>query len=342
MKKIILAFLLFSLPSISYWNNFTKIVSNDVTLEFITYNVESDMFDIKVWVSETTKSLTDISKEYWAISGINGAFFCPADYSECWGRDFTINERFLNGEDYSFYTDTGERWVFWWDNNSLPFLHQTGKINPNNRGQIFEWLWNFPILYSNGTSMLEHYHDVWLYDSKMSANITRHYICSNKEKTKIFFGKSSPTSLDDLAPALFKVWCWDGINLDAWASSHFNYNGREIEVWSRKVLDWFFIVPRNIHTKSINKRLDTAIPQIKKVFKQDPKVPAQEKITVVREYIKKYRWNIYEEYSQDIYNSKGEVNGYTLNVTDASVLEKIYLFNLLDIELKNLYREISG
>jgi len=69
MKKIILAFLLFSLPSISYWNNFTKIVSNDVTLEFITYNVESDMFDIKVWVSETTKSLTDISKEYWAISG---------------------------------------------------------------------------------------------------------------------------------------------------------------------------------------------------------------------------------------------------------------------------------
>jgi len=341
MKNILLIFLLFSLPSISYWNNFTKIISNDITLEFVTYDVWTDMFDIKVWLSQTAEPLSTISQQYWAISGINWVFFCPADYSECWGKNYTINERFSSGEDLSFYLDTGERAVFWWDRDSLPFLHQTAKINPNKRDGIFEWLGNFPILYSNWVSMLEHYHDVWLYDRKMSVYLPRHFICSNQGKTKIFFGRSSATSLDNLAPALFDVWCWDGINLDAWASSHFNYNGRELEVWSRKVLDWFFIVPKTFDAQEINAKLNSAMPEITRILKRYPKTSALERINTVREYIKTYRWNIYEEYSQDIYDSEWKINGYTLNITDSQELEKIYLFNLLDKELKNIYREIS-
>jgi hypothetical protein len=29
------------------------------------------------------------------ISAINGSYFCPADYKECGGQDFTDNERYI-------------------------------------------------------------------------------------------------------------------------------------------------------------------------------------------------------------------------------------------------------
>jgi len=341
MKKYILIFILFSLPSISHGNNFTQITSNGIRLEFISYNVGSEDFDIKVWISETAEPLSSISKDYWAISGINGVFFCPADYSRCWGENYTINERFLDGNDLSFYQETGERAVFWWDSNSLPFLYQTAQINPEKRDEIFEWLGNFPILYSNWVNMLEHYHDVWLYDLKMSAKLSRHFICSNKEKTEIFFGKASATSLDDLAPALFNIWCWDGLNLDAGASSHFNYNGRELVVWKRKVLDWFFIVPKNIDIEALNNKIETAMTQVSNIYKRYPTSTALARITIVREYIKAKRADMYNSYSKDIYDKNWDLVWYNLNVTDTESLRLVYIYNVLNIELKKLYNDIS-
>ncbi len=342
MTKFLLVFLLFSLPSISYGNNFTETYSRNIKFEYITYNVWSLDYDLQVNISDSAESLSTISRDYWAISGINWVFFCPADYSECWGNNYTINERFKQGVDLSFYSDTGERAVFWWDENTIPFLHQTGKINSELRGHIFEWLWNFPVLYANGKSMLEHYHDVWLYDKKMAAKIPRHFICSNKENTKIFFWKTSSSSLDDLAPALYEIWCWNGLNLDAWASSHFNYNGRELKVWSRKVLDWFFIIPKHFDAKEINTRVDTAMIKISSTFRRYQKNKSLSRLTAVREYIKENRTKIYEQYSQDIYDVNGNLNWYSLEVTNQKALQRIYLLNILDIKLKNLYKEISA
>jgi len=342
MKKILGVILLFSLPSISYWNIFTEITSRDITLEYITYKVWSDAYELKTWISDDAKSLSSISKDIWAISGINWVFFCPADYTACNWKSFTINERFINGVDLSFYDDTGERGVFWWDSGTVPFLHQTEKINSDSRSNIFEWLGNFPIIYADGKNMLEYYHDVWLYDSKMSAKMPRHFICSNREKTEIFFGTSSSASLDSLAPALYDIGCWDWLNLDAGASTYFNYNGRELESWSRKILDGFFIVPKWFDAIAINSKLDVAMPEISRVFKRYSKQTALAKITAVREYIKKYRSDNYEKYSQNLYNSDWEINWYNLEVTDITVLQKIYLFNVLDIELRKLYNSISA
>lgn len=342
MKKILFVILLFSLPSISYGNIFTQINSRDIKIEYITYTVGSEIYDLKVWLSDDVATISAISRDYWAISGINWVFFCPADYSACKWKNYTINERFEDWIDLSFYPDTGERGVFWWDQDTIPFIHQTWKINSSERNNIFEWLGNFPILYANGKNMLEYYHDVWLYDAKMSASMKRHFICSNKEKTEIFFGSTSSTSLDNLAPALYDIWCWDGLNLDAWASTYFNYNWRELEKWSRKVLDGFFIVPKTFDAIAINKKLDSAMPEITRVFKRYPKQSALAKITAVREYLKKYRWDMYETYSKDIFDSNGDLNWYSLEVTDTYILQKIYLFNILDIELKKLYNSISS
>jgi hypothetical protein len=62
----------------------------------------------------------------------------------------------------------------------------------------------------------------------------------------------------------------------------------------------------------------------------------------VREYIKENRTKIYEQYSQDIYDVNGNLNWYSLEVTNQKALQRIYLLNILDIKLKNLYKEISA
>jgi len=337
MRKILLTLALLSLPSIWYWNQFVEILSWDIKLQYINYNIKSDSYDLKTRISIEAKDLSSISRDFWAISGINWAFFCPEDYSTCGGKNYTINERFIEGRDLSFYSDTGERAVFWWDSDTLPFLHQTDKINKDNRWNIFEWLWNFPVLFSNWVNQLEYYHDIWLYDSKMSANMPRHFICSNREKTHIFFWRSTATSLDALAPALYNIGCWDGINLDAWASSHLNYNWRELVVWKRKILDWFFIVPKEFETKDIHTSVDISMRKL--VFTLNS-YTQQRKIDILlslREYIKNYRNTIYESYSQDIIDSSWASIWYTLEITDTNSLKTVYTLNLLDMELKKLY-----
>lgn len=341
MKFIIFLLLLLSLPSISYWNIFTKTISRDITIEYITYEIWNQQYKLKVGISNDVKTLSSLSNDYWAISGINGVFFCPADYSECGWKNFTINERFIDGVDMSFYPDTGERAVFWWDKNFFPFLYKTNSINSNKRVDIHEWLGNFPILYENGINMLEYYHDAWLYDKKMSASVPRNFICSNKDKTEIYFGRTSSTSLDNLAPALFDIWCWDGLNLDAWASSHFNYNGRELWKWSRKILDGFLIIPNWFNTREIHKKIDTAMPKIRTIFMKYPKSRALWKINSVREYIKTQRQGIYEKYSEDIFDKNWSINWYRLEVTDNTDLQKVYTLNIIDSHLHILYNDIN-
>lgn len=342
MWKIFFLIFLFSLPSISYGNIFTSIDLWDINLEYITYPVGSNIYNIKVWVSQEAVNLSDLSTHYNAISGINWVFFCPEDYRSCNGENYTINERFVDGEDLSFYQDTGDRGVFWWDSNTVPFLHRTKGINEDNRQQIFEWLGNFPIIYANGTNLLEYYHDVWLYDSKMRASLPRHFICSNKEKTEIFFGRSSPSSLDTLAPALFKIWCWDALNLDAWKSSHFNYNGREIISGSRKIIDGIFIQRQDFNTQKTQKNIATAISKISQTYKKYPKEVALSRLQAVTNYIPKLRQDIYNAYATQTLDNLWNTNWYILEVDTLSDFKKVYTFNILEKELKNLIREIRN
>ena len=55
-----------------------------------------------------------MEKNNW-VSAINWVFFCPADYRECGGKNFTKNERFVEWLQYSQNYDTWDRVVFAWD-----------------------------------------------------------------------------------------------------------------------------------------------------------------------------------------------------------------------------------
>lgn len=343
MKKIMYCLLLFF--GFSYQasaNIFTEVTSHGITLKYITYPVGSEIYKLHVSTSEDVTNIETLGKEKNALTGINGVFFCPADYRECKGKNYTINERFENGVDLSFYTDTGDRAVFWWDENMKPFLFQTSKDPASLRNDIYEGMGNFPILYRDGENMLEYYHDVGLYDAKMAGTMTRHYICSNKEKTEIFFWSSSAASLDDLAPALYDIGCWDGINLDAGNSTQFMYNGRRLEYSGRNVLDWFFIEHKDINTLELSKQIDTIMAQVETSYaKRYSQKTIIEKMDVFLAAIKKIRSDMYESYAVDIYDAENKNIWYTLEIDNIKDLKRVYMLNLLEARLKSYQTEMK-
>lgn len=341
MKKIFLLFL-FSIPLSTSANVFTSTEVLWLKLEYVQYDVGSDIYNLKVAVSEKATTLTSLARDYNGLTAINGVFFCPADYTSCGGKSHTINERIVDGEDKSFYTDTGERAIFGWDESGSPLLHQTGKIAPDQRAEIFEWLWNFPILFANGKNMIEHYHDVWLYDRKMKIALPRHFICSNKEKTWIRFGKTYSTSLDSLAPVLYELWCWDALNLDAGNSSKFIYNWRDVLSSGRDILDGFVIERVWLDVYQIESDIDTIMRKLSPQFKKQRKSASIAQLDAIMARIAFLRQEIYNENSEDIINTSGVKIWYNIDVNEFKTLKRVYSLNILEKKINHLLWEIKN
>lgn len=337
MKKFFLLVFISTLPSIAFWNIFTQVQIWDIQLEYISYDISSEIYNIKVAISDDAVTLTELSSDYNAISGINWVFFCPEDYTQCNGLNYTINERFLDGEDLSFYPDTGERWIFAWDLNWSPFIHKTGQINPLKRDEIVEWLGNFPILLSDWKNTLAYYEYVDLYDNKMRSSLPRHFICSNQEKTHIYIWKSSAISLEWLVPILGEIGCWDALNLDAGASAHLNYNGREIIKWNRKIIDWVLLQHRDINVEVIQQNIDEIITKIETYISKQTKRAGDITLDTLLAYIAQIRDSVNDKYTSHIYNWEWKHIGYSVNITSLPDLKKVYLFNSLERRIKELY-----
>ncbi len=134
----------------------------------------------------------------------------------------------------------------------------------------------------------------------------RHFICANKEKTQIFFGSTSATSLDNLAPALYKLGCWDGINLDAGNSTQYLYNGRRLEYSGRNVLDGFVIERVGLDVAEANALIEKVVSQISRQYQKYPQETALKQFDAVLDMIPKIRTKIYEENSIDTYDETGK------------------------------------
>ncbi len=342
MKKLFLFLIILSIPSIASANTFQKLTIDGITFNNVIYNVNSNEYKIHAAISDSETSIDQLAKRENAITGINGIFFCPEDYTECNWKSYTINERIVNWVDYSFYPDTWERAIFWWDKNWVPLLHQTARINPDSRGEIFEGMGNFPILFANGISQLEHYHDIGLYDNKMKNPMKRHFICSTKDKSKIIFGSTSSASLDDLTPALFKLGCWDAINLDAWNSTQYLYNGRRLEYSNRNILDGFVIERVGLNVAEQEKKISYIMSILRPLYKRYTQEKAESRIREILWAITSIRAKIYDENSVDTYTESWEYTGYVIDITSLPLLTRVYLLNRLERELKILQTEISS
>lgn len=106
MKKLFCIIIFSLLPSITFANSFQKITVDGITFQNVIYTIGSQDYKIHVAASDEITNIDALAKSKNAITGINGIFFCPADYTECKGKNYTINERFIDGKDLSFYDDT--------------------------------------------------------------------------------------------------------------------------------------------------------------------------------------------------------------------------------------------
>ncbi len=231
--------------------------------KIIEYKTNSKLYDIKVGIHPRDwGTLRSIMWEVGGVTWINWVFECPKDYPSCGGKNYTINERYVNWEKKWKYKSTWDRVVFGWDKNIIPFLFQTDTINKNREWEIWEGFANHPLILKNWKSQLHIYEKKWLLNYKMKARNTKNFICSNKSWDTIYFGLLYNITMQETANALSNFWCWNAINLDAGYSTTFIYNGKYILNPQRDILDWVFIVPKNTDTKKIASNAKNIIKNI--------------------------------------------------------------------------------
>lgn len=311
-------------------------------IKVMKYDLNSKDFTFKIWVNPdwaATSLRTLMEKENW-ISAVNWVFFCPADYRECKWKDFTINERYIDGMRYAWYDDTWDRVVFALDKNQNPFLFQTNKINPDKEADIYTWLGNFPLILKDWKNVIEHYREQWLIDKKMKASMSRNFICSDKEWKNIYFWYVYDVILDHLHSVLTEIWCYNALNLDAWASSAMIYNSRHI-VWpGRNILDSLIIERNWLDTKFLRSKANNWISKVEKSLRFKTLVRQKKSLKNLSSSITKMRTKLYNLNSTDIYDNNWKKIWYEINTSSISTLKKLYFINYLDkliYELENKF-----
>lgn len=342
--KILLFFILFILSldkafSYSYmdfsfeWKDF----------QIIMYDKQNKDYKLNVAVSDKSKSLWDIAMENNSITWINWVFFCPSDYRECWKSSHTINERYVKWEKKWFYDTSWDRVVFAWDEALNTFLYQSDQINQDRESDIYYGLANFPLLVQDGKIKTELYRDKWLIDNKMKLKITRNFICSDREDKHIYFWFVSDSSIDDLALALLRFWCYNAINLDAGYSSAFLYNWSYIKWPGREVLDWIFVEAIWLDTNSLDKE---AKSMLKLILKYLDKNDLSSQIKYLEKLSKKFDKSIDKIYDKNTKTFKSydyKWWAFSWKKTEFSSKreqEKIYLLNRLHLYLNTLIKKL--
>ena len=341
MRFIFLSFLIIWI-SLSYTQANTLIQTNinGYNIEVIQYETNSPDYDLKIWIdTKWGSSLKEIMNSVWAISGVTGIFTCPKDYSACWGETTTINERYVNGKKLATYKSTGERVVFWWTKAYEAFIFQTNKINGDREAQIYEWLANHPLLILDWVPMTQSYWEKGLIDNKMKDKWTRNFICANEDSSLYYFWLVNLIDIDNLAIVLKELWCHNAINLDAWFSTAMIHNWDYIRWPGRDILDWVFIVPKNIDTEE----LDTHAERIALTFHDKLKKYRQEKriktLEALNPKIDDFLTRVNTQFSNTILTEDSlwfdMINGKEIRL-NTEAIKRVYLLNSLQIEISIL------
>lgn len=332
MKKILIFAFLYILTSTSIFaNTYIDKVVLWYRFRVIKYDTQNPDFVFKVWVNPNywaTDLRTLMEKNNW-ISAINWAYFCPADYRECWWQNFTENERYVQWFKIWTNSTTGHRVVFAVDRSNTPFLFQTDNISDGRENSIYYWISNFPLLLRWGESKYEDYVNLWLIDSKMEAKMSRNFICSDYTNRYIFSWYVSNITMEKLPEILLEFGCRNALNLDAGASNAMIYNWRYI-VWpGRDILDWIIVERKGVDVNAINEIAKEAMKVLKKRVEwktYEEKVKYMDDIWSVLE---NYRQQVYDKYSLDTYDKEWKKDGYQISIKTASNLSVIYLVNYL-------------
>lgn len=332
MRIIVLFLLILTFPlSVSANTLINKIVWSK-QIKAIKYETNSKFYDIKIWVTNDATSLKDIMLQNNWISWVNGVFECPKDYTRCWWKSYTINERYVEWKKIATYKSTWDRVVFWWDKNIVPLLFQTDKINKDREWEIYEWFANFPLLLEEWKLKTEYYYEAWLIDKKMLSKSSRNFICSDESWENIYFWYIYKVTLDEAWLILKDFWCHNALNLDAGLSRAFIYNMQYLEWPWREILDWVFIVPKNIDFKKQNEEIKNVVNLVMKKLNKFTK----ERKTIILDRVIAELDNYYNDLFKKQTKAIFEIIDWeAVKVWEETIFEsnliikKIYIINML-------------
>ena len=307
------------------------------TVKVIEYDLSSDIYDFEIVATQDANDMRSLVLENNGFTGINGVFFCPDDYTQCGDKSYTINERYIKWEKISTYKSTWDRVVFGFDKQNKSLLFQTDRINTERELEIYQGFANFPLLMQDWNNVVEFYHDKWLIDKKMLVKIPRNFICTNKEKTKMYFGLVYDISLDRIPVILERLWCSDALNLDAGWSTAFVYNWGYVAWPGRDILDgivikrkWFDVSVIEDKAKKLSRKIDDIITDTMSLDKQ---------ISILWSLdtkLKQIRKNIYNKYTTETINQWNVNIWYEIEISSLKWLQDIYLINALQYHLREV------
>jgi len=340
MKKIFYIILLIFIScfiSQAFWNTYIERYILGHTVKVIQYDLSSDIYEFEIWVTQDATDIRSLMMNYNWVTAINGVFFCPNDYTACGDTSHTINERYVKWEKISTYKSTWDRVVFALDKGKEPFLFQTDKINPEREEDIYQGFANFPLLMRDWDNLVESYHDLWLIDAKMLAKIPRNFICTNKEKTHIYFGLVYNISLDRMPVVLERLGCSDALNLDAGWSTAFLYNWWYVAGPGRDILDGIIIKRKWLDTEAIEEKAMKLSRKIDDIITDSMSLERQISILwSLDRKLREIRKNIYKKYTTETINQWNVNIWYEIEINSLKWLQDVYLVNALQYHLKEV------
>lgn len=171
------------------------------------------------------KSLAQYVSDNSGFAGINGTYFCPADYASCAGK--------LNSFDFGLFNTRHSRWIngttLFWDNRTM--LAFDGGSNPyffkdaNGFGGVSDLkaaIVNYPALVNNGQNVLGGGDS--LNDYLKVTKSTRSAIGIKGKTAYLVVARGA--SVPDLAEIFISLGVDSAMNLDGGGSSALYYNGR--------------------------------------------------------------------------------------------------------------------
>lgn len=216
---------------------------------------------IKVVLDWTTQIITSVStwwdsfenlvKNVWWDTGINWAYFCPADYPQCNWENSTTSDRVYKWEVFSkYWKDLGARWLFGFDQSWSPLFILNNlwyvewinkKYNDDKLDQVYYGISNHPVLLLEWENVLSESEN--LIESKLSSKTSKSFICSTKDNKKIYMGVVQNSTIYEL-PDFLKINfdCYYAINLDNGGSQWLIYDWKLYKKPWRKIMDAFVVL----------------------------------------------------------------------------------------------------
>jgi hypothetical protein len=97
----------------------------------------------------------------------------------------------------------------------------------------------------------------------------------------------------------------------------------------------------DINVQSIEKSVEQIMQRVTVYISKYSHQGSQNVLEILLSYISKLRNEVYGAYTTDNYDLKGNYIGYSVEVTSLPDFKKIYIFNILERELKKLKKALN-